>query len=75
MNKILWQCPNAGQFVNTTSHEHGEGNQSLETVFYSYDFSDAGMQREWTARVTNAVVGWFLLFLDSRNCSVVLPCV
>ena len=59
--------------MNTTSHEKGEGNQSLETVFYSYDFSDADMQREWTERVANAVVRSCLLFLDSGKCSVVLP--
>lgn len=44
-----------GVYVNTSGAEHGGPNQTVDTFYYSYDFSDPGMQKHWTSRITDAV--------------------
>jgi hypothetical protein len=45
----------AGIYVNTSGTQPGGPNQTVDTFYYSYDFSDPTMQKHWTARITDAV--------------------
>jgi hypothetical protein len=44
-----------GTYVNTSGTEQGGPNQTVDTFYYSYDFSNVELQQHWTSRVTDAV--------------------
>lgn len=59
-----------GIYVNTSGTEHNGPNQTVDTFFYSYDFSNSDMQKHWTSRITDAVASGFVdgAFVDGdRN--------